>query len=113
RGERPGRVVLQTFHPDHYAIQAALHHDDEAFVSQEMRYREVFGYPPFTRMALILSRDRRRETALGRLRDVAQQLERRAAADGLRITGPAPAPFERLRGQWRFQCIVRGSSGAA
>ncbi|KAB2964291.1 MAG: primosomal protein N' [Thermoanaerobaculia bacterium] len=113
RGERPGRVVLQTFHPDHYAIQAALHHDDEAFVEQEMRFRELFGYPPFSRMALILSRDRQRERALGRLREVAAAIERRAAADGLRITGPAPAPFERLRGQWRFQCIVRGRSGAA
>ncbi len=113
RGDRPGRVVLQTFHPDHYAIQAALHHDDEAFVAQEMRFRELFGYPPFSRMALILSRDRQRERALGRLREVAAVLERRAAADGLRITGPAPAPFERLRGLWRFQCIVRGRSGAA
>ncbi len=113
RGERPGRVVLQTFHPDHYAIQAALHHDDQAFAAQELRFRRLFGYPPFTRLALLAARDRDREKALARLREVAGRLAERAARDGLRITGPAPAPFERLRGEWRFQCLVRGESGGA
>jgi len=113
RGERPGRVVLQTYRPEHYAIRAALEHDDHAFATQEMRFREIFGYPPFSRLALILSRDRSRERALDRLRDVARSLEPFLRAEGLRVTGPAPAPFERLRGQWRFQCLVRGASGAA
>jgi primosomal protein N' (replication factor Y) len=113
RGERPGRVVLQTFHPEHYAIRAALDHDDEAFAAQEMRFREIFGYPPFSRLVLLLSRDRRRERALERLREVAARLDAPARAEGLRVTGPAPAPFERLRGEWRFQCLVRGPSGSA
>ena len=113
RGERPGRVVLQTFHPEHYAIRAALDHDDEAFAAQEMRFREIFGYPPFSRLVLLLSRDRHRERALDRLREVAARLDAPARAEGLRVTGPAPAPFERLRGEWRFQCLVRGPSGSA
>lgn len=116
RGERPGRVVLQTWHPDHYAIQAALRHDDEAFAGQELRFRETFGYPPFTRLALLLSRDRRRERALDRLSEAAQRIGRGVrvgGADGVRVTGPAPAPFERLRGEWRFQLLVRAASGAA
>ena len=53
RGEVPGKVVIQTFHPEHYAIQAALHHDDHAFAEQEMRFRRVFHYPPYTRMIQI------------------------------------------------------------
>ena len=113
RGERAGRVVLQTFRPEHYAIRAALDHDDEAFAAQEMRFREIFGYPPFTRLVLLLARDRQRERALDRLREVAARLEAPARAGGMRVTGPAPAPFERLRGEWRFQCLVRGPSGSA
>jgi len=113
RGERPGRVVLQTFHPDHYAIQAALRHDDEAFARQELRFRETFGYPPYSRLALLLSRDRRRERALARLSEAVRRIERGGLHGGVRITGPAPAPFERLRGEWRFQLLLRAPSGAA
>jgi primosomal protein N' (replication factor Y) len=78
-----------------------------------MRFREIFGYPPFSRLALVMARDRRRERALERMHGIARRLEPFARAEGLRVTGPAPAPFERLRGQWRFQCIVRGASGAS
>jgi primosomal protein N' (replication factor Y) len=113
RGERPGRVVLQTFHPDHYAVQAALRHDDEAFARQELRFRETFGYPPYSRLALLLSRDRRRERALERLTEAARRIERGGAGGGVRVTGPAPAPFERLRGEWRFQLLVRAPSTTA
>jgi primosomal protein N' (replication factor Y) len=113
RGERPGRVVLQTYHPDHYAIQAALRHDDEAFARQEMRFRETFGYPPYARLALLLARDRRRERALERLTEAARRIERGRVPGGVRVTGPAPAPFERLRGEWRFQLLVRAPAGAA
>jgi primosomal protein N' (replication factor Y) (superfamily II helicase) len=111
RGERQGRVVLQTYRPEHYAIRAALDNDDASFAEQEMRFREIFGYPPFVRLALVLSRDRRRERALERLRRASDRIQE-AAGGELRVTGPAPAPFERLRGEWRFQCLVRGRSGA-
>jgi primosomal protein N' (replication factor Y) len=110
RGERPGRVVLQTYHPGHYAIQAALHNDDRAFAEQELRFRRAFDYPPFSRLVLLLVRDRDRERGLGRLREVARRLDR--IAPGLRRTGPAPAPLERLKGEWRFQLVVRGPRGA-
>ncbi|MCM2270643.1 MAG: primosomal protein N' [Thermoanaerobaculia bacterium] len=111
RGVTPGRVVLQTYHPDHYAIRAALEHDDAAFVAQEMRFRRLFDYPPFTRMALVWSRDRDRERAWTRLRELAETLRAQPGAARLRITGPAPAPLERLKGEWRFQLAVRGPAG--
>ena len=112
RGERPGRVVLQTWHPDHYAIRAALEHDDAAFVEQELRFRRLFGYPPFTRVVLLLARDRNRSRALARLEAIAARLRPLADAGEIRLTGPAAAPLERLRGEWRFQCLVRSESGA-
>jgi primosomal protein N' (replication factor Y) len=108
RGERPGRVVIQTYHPDHYAIQAALRHDDAAFEHEEMRFRRIFHYPPFGRVVQILVRDKRRDRGQARAREISERIGRHP---GVRVLGPAPAPFERLRGQWRFQILLRGQSG--
>jgi primosomal protein N' (replication factor Y) len=110
RGERPGRVVIQSYHPDHYAIQAALAHDDRRFADQEMRFRRVFRYPPYTRMVQLLVRDEDRERAAEAARALARAIERSPRAQGVRIAGPAPAPFERLRNQWRFQLLLRHPS---
>jgi len=113
RGERPGRVVVQTFHPEHYAIQAALHHDDAAFAAQEMRFRRIFDYPPYSRMALVAVRDRDRERGWQRLSEIAKRVRAESPGQGLRLTGPAPAPLERIKGEWRFHLVVRGASGRA
>jgi primosomal protein N' (replication factor Y) len=110
RGERPGRVVIQSYHPDHYAIQAALAHDDAAFAKEEMRFRRIFHYPPFTRLVQILVRDEDQERGERSIREITAGLERRIGETGVRLTGPAPAPFERLRGQWRFQLLLRHPS---
>ncbi len=112
RGDRPGKVVIQSYHPDHYAIQAALTNDDAAFAEAEMRFRRIFHYPPYTRMIQLLLRDTDRERGEASLRDIAGRLRAHPLADGMRILGPAPAPFERLRGRWRFQLLLRGPSGS-
>ncbi len=112
RGERPGRFVVQTYHPDHYAIQAVLNGDDEAFASHEMRFRRVFHYPPFTRMVQLVIRDRDRERGWRRIRELAGAARAHVLAAGVRFSGPAPAPFERLKGHWRFQFLMRSASGA-
>ncbi len=112
RGERPGRVVIQTYHPEHYAIRAALAHDDALFAAEETRFRRVFHYPPFSRMVQILVRDRRRQRAEERSHALAQKLAAEPSAREVRVLGPAPAPFERLRGEWRFQLLLRGPSGS-
>jgi primosomal protein N' (replication factor Y) len=110
RGERPGRVVIQTYHPDHYAIQAALRQDDEGFAREEMRFRRVFHYPPYSRMVQILVRDKSREKAQEHIAGLAAQLAAHPLGRGVRISGPAPAPLERLRGQWRFQLLARSAN---
>jgi len=111
RGERPGRVVVQTYHPDHYAIRAALDHDDDRFVSEEMRFRRIFHYPPFTRMVQLLLRDSDRRRARETMERIGHSLHAHPLASEVRISGPAPAPFERLRGHWRFQMLLRHASG--
>ena len=111
RGERPGRVVLQTYHPRHYAIRAALENDDALFLREEMRFRQAFHYPPFTRMIQLLAQHKQRARAETGLQATARRLLEHPLAAGVRVAGPAPAPLERLRGKWRFQLLLRGTSG--
>ncbi|MCP4204726.1 MAG: primosomal protein N' [bacterium] len=117
RGDRKGKFLIQTYHPDHYAIQSVLTHDDRAFREEEMRFRRIFHYPPYTRMVQLLVRDSHRERAAQTAERVAHELGRRAPGVGergaeIRVIGPAPAAFERLRGKWRFQILVRGPSAS-
>jgi primosomal protein N' (replication factor Y) (superfamily II helicase) len=112
RGERPGRVVIQTHHPDHYAIRAALEHDDAAFAEEELRFRRTFHYPPYTRLVQLLLRDRNRARAEERIGEIARALRAHPLGSTVRIVGPASAPLERLRGRYRFQLLVRGPNGA-
>jgi primosomal protein N' (replication factor Y) len=113
RGDRPGRVVIQTWHPDHYAIQAALRQDDEGFAREEMRFRRVFHYPPYTRMVQLLVRDKNRDRARDFIADLSKALLDHPLARHVRLSGPAPAPLERLRGEWRFQLLARSADGKA
>ena len=112
RGDRPGKVVIQTHYPDHYAVRAALHHDDEAFAAEELRFRRAFHYPPFARVALVVSQDAKQDRARERIEEVAARLAAHPLGREVRIGGPAPAPLERLRGKWRFQLVLRTESGA-
>ena len=111
RGEKPGRVVIQTYHPDHYAIQAALRGDDEGFAREELRFRRVFHYPPYTRMVQLLVRDKNRDRAWAAISELATNLTAHPLARAVRLSGPAPAPLERLRGEWRFQLLARTVDG--
>ena len=111
RGARAGRVVIQTYHPEHYAIEAALAHDDERFAAEEMRFRRIFHYPPFTRMVHLLLRDDKQDRGWQRMQELAERVAVHPLARGVRVSGPAPAPLERLRGSWRFQMLLRAASG--
>ncbi len=90
RGDRPGRVLVQTYSPDHPAILAAAHHDYLAFVQGEMPEREKFGVPPFGRLVRVIARGRDESAVYDYLKEVAAGF--RAAADpSVQILGPAPA----------------------
>jgi len=111
RGLLGGRVVLQTYQPDHYAIRAASKHDHDAFYQQELRHREELRYPPFTRLVRLVYRDtsgtRAEEEAArlhGTLKAKIQSMEKK-----IDLIGPAPCFFKRIRGQHRWQIILRGS----
>jgi primosomal protein N' (replication factor Y) len=104
RGERPGTVVIQTYHPDHYALRAALTHDVRGFAEEELRFRKAFRYPPATRLALVRFESANENAAVAAAQAAARAVEPVPA--GMRLVGPAPAPLVRLRGKWRVQLLL-------
>ena len=107
RGRAPGTVHVQTFHPQHPAIRRAAEHDVDGFAADELAFRRAFFYPPFCELAAILvsSPDRgRAQQAAAKIGEMA-----RCGPPGLRLSGPAPAPLERLQGRWRFQILLRAA----
>jgi primosomal protein N' (replication factor Y) len=110
RGERPGTVLVQTFHPENAAIRAALAHDAPAFAREELAFRRTFFYPPFCEMAEVLVSAAERDRAAGTAREIAERL---GGDDAVRVTAAAPAPIERIAGKWRYQVLVRSRSRRA
>jgi primosomal protein N' (replication factor Y) (superfamily II helicase) len=112
RGEKPGRVLIQTGYPSHYAIRHAASHDFEAFYTEEIEFRRRFHYPPFTAIVSILIRGE----DLKQVDEVATRLgkaiEKETAGIGVRIQGPAPAPLERVKGVFRYQLLIRSAQRA-
>jgi primosomal protein N' (replication factor Y) len=110
RGLLGGRVLLQTFDPDHYAIAAAAEHDYAGFYVAEMAFRARVGYPPYKRLARLEFRDRLLDRGRLQAEEVAAGLEQRAAALKLAVTeilGPTQPFFGRVAGQYRWQIIIR------
>jgi len=108
RGDRPGRVIIQTYYPEHPAVRCAARHDSAGFLAEELIFRRAFRYPPAARMALIRYESR----TLSAARTAAESGFARAAdlPDGVRLRGPAPSPLERLRGLWRWQILISAPS---
>ncbi|MHC4176434.1 MAG: replication restart helicase PriA [Planctomycetota bacterium] len=115
RGPKGGRVLVQTFSPDHPAIQAAVRHDFAAFAAGELPVRQMFRYPPFTAMIRLVIRGPRFRAVAEFAGHLAGQL-RSGLTDqqtDARVLGPGPAPFAKLRGKYRFQVQVQGPDGDA
>ncbi len=109
-----GRVIVQTYHPEHYAVRAASRHDFEAFYRQEMRFRREHGYPPFARLARLIYVDSRPDRAQEETERVARLLQQRIAGrEDVSLIGPAPCFFSRLRGRYRWQIVLRATDPAA
>ncbi|HVB79187.1 MAG TPA: primosomal protein N' [Candidatus Binataceae bacterium] len=116
RGERLGRVLIQTYAPHHYSIRAARDQDYERFIRRELRLRQELGWPPFSRMALVRIEGAEAAAVAAMAERAAKALRNQAKdakSDAMRVLGPAPAPIERLRGRYRWQVVVRSTEAAA
>ncbi len=105
RGEQPGRVLIQTWSPEHYAIACAAGHDYHAFYEQEIAFRRELGYPPFGHLVNLVFSGLDGEKTARAAADLAGELQ--AGAAGVEILGPAPCPLARLRGKTRFQLLLK------
>ncbi|HLK93004.1 MAG TPA: primosomal protein N' [Polyangia bacterium] len=116
RGDRPGRVIIQTRWPDSLAIRSVLSHDYDGFVEEELRQRKASDYPPYSRV-IVIRIDARDEAEAKAGAVAAAAGAQSAGGDSVRLAGPAPAPLERLRGRSRWQVWLyahdRGALAAA
>jgi primosomal protein N' (replication factor Y) len=110
RGSRAGRVLIQTFHPHHYALKHACAQDYAAFYKEEIHYRKTISYPPFVALASLLIHNEDLTRAQTVAAEIRQALEAANADRACRILGPAPAPLSRLKGEHRLQIIVKSRS---
>ena len=111
-----GQVILQTFLPEHYVIQAASRHDYQAFYQQELEYRRQLHYPPFSRLVRLEYRHRDPQRAEASAQALAGQIRTWLEEDDRRETelvGPTPCFFSRLAGQYRWQLVLRGPDPAS
>ena len=113
RGESPGRVLVQTFFPDHYAIRLAAEQNYEAFFHKEMRFRRMMHYPPVTALANVIAQGSKLEQAAQVAKHVGDfLLPLEKNTEGLKILGPTPAPLAKLEGRFRIQFLMKCTSRA-
>jgi primosomal protein N' (replication factor Y) len=112
RGRAGGKVIIQTFSPGHYAIQAAARHDYASFYEQEIAFRRQLHNPPFTRLARLVfvhTNDAACQREAEKMKQrLLEEIASRGVA-GIDIIGPAPAFIHRLRGRFRWHLVLRGS----
>jgi len=110
RGELPGRVVVQTYYPDHYAILAAAANDYSSFAERELKYRRWMHYPPFGALANVLVRSAKLEEAAGWAAELGKYLVKNQNGGAVRVLGPCTAPIARIKGVYRFHLILKAAS---
>jgi len=109
RGSTPGKVILQTYFPEHYAIRFAERHDYRGFYEKELQYRRWMHYPPFTALANVLVRSDEMVQALKFSGLIGRWLEKNPP-QGIRVLGPAAAPLSRLKREYRYHFILKSQS---
>ena len=108
RGILPGEVLVETYSPEHYAIQLAARQDYLSFFEKEAQFRRLLHYPPFTALASILVRDAKIENAIRWSRQLSAFLSPYEAR-GVKVMGPAAAPLARLKREYRFQFLLKAA----
>jgi primosomal protein N' (replication factor Y) (superfamily II helicase) len=110
RGETPGKVIIQTFNPDHYALRHARNHDYKSFYAEETEFRQALQYPPFGRIINLRLSSIKKDALLEeahRLGKMARKLSARLG-NTAEIIGPAESPLAKIRGRFRFQMLIKG-----
>jgi primosomal protein N' (replication factor Y) len=112
RGELQGRVLIQTFHPEHYALRHANTQSYEDFYAEEIRFRKNLNYPPFVALASILIKHSNYNYAFDNAQILRDCLQTSNQEKNCIVLGPAPAPLARLKGEHRLQILVKARNRA-
>ncbi len=107
RGDLPGRVIIQTLNPDHYAVLFAAEQNYPGFYRKEIEFRKWLRYPPFAALASIVVRAEKQEEALRMATELGYLLN--PPPDGVRVMGPAEAPVLRVRNEFRYQILLKAA----
>jgi primosomal protein N' (replication factor Y) len=110
RGDRAGQVLIQTYHPNHYALRHACAQDYEGFYKEEIRHRRNHAYPPFVSLASLLVHGADLSRVRSEAIDLRTELDLANTERTCRILGPAPAPLARLKGEYRMQILAKSRS---
>ncbi len=110
RGKLAGRVLIQTYYPDHYALRHAREQDYEGFYKEEIKFRQRLGYPPFFVLASILIKHREHSYASKNANILRRSLDAANTDRKVRALGPAPASLSRLKNEYRIQIILKAAS---
>jgi primosomal protein N' (replication factor Y) len=109
RGQSPGKVILQTYFQDHYAVQYAARHDFLGFYEKELRFRSWMHYPPYSALANVLIRSDKLDEALQWSGTLGRWFEQNRH-EGVRVLGPATAPIMRLKRDYRYHFVLKSPS---
>ncbi|MFN2493850.1 MAG: primosomal protein N' [Pyrinomonadaceae bacterium] len=107
RGERPGKVLIQTYHPHHYALRHAAAQDYSGFYQEEIRHRLNHTYPPFVAIASLLVHGEDLTRVTADALELRKELDKGNEDRTARVLGPAPAPLSRLKGEHRMQLLIK------
>ncbi len=108
RGDEVGRVIIQTYNPNHYAIEKSINHDYVGFFEEEINFRRELKYPPFSRIVGIKLRGRNEERVIKVSQDLAANLNAGKIGGSIEIIGPAVDFISKMRGQFRWNIILKG-----
>ena len=110
RGETPGKVIIQTFNPDHYALRHAQNHDYKSFYTEEIDFRKALQYPPFGRIINLRLSSIKKDTLVEQAHILGKLAKKLSARHGniAEIIGPAESPLAKIRGRFRFQMLIKG-----
>ncbi len=108
RGEKPGKVIIQTFQPDHYAVVAAREHDYQSFYEREISLRHALSYPPYSRLINVKFSGEQEGLVRQAALECAGLARKSKSGSAVEILGPAPAPLSRLRNRFRWQLLLKG-----
>jgi primosomal protein N' (replication factor Y) len=113
RGSLCGKVLIQTYYPEHYSIQRAKDHDFIGFYQEEIQFRMALEYPPFSRainFKVTGNSETRTKRVAMEMGKIGQSLLKKGYHKGVQLLGPSVAPFAKMKGKFRWQMLAKGKS---